>query len=67
MRSWAAENSVDMAHTVAVGDGGNDVAMLRDAGVGIAFVAKQVAKDAADVVIDVPDLRRVWDVISSWD
>ena len=67
LRSWAAENSVDMAHTVAVGDGGNDVAMLRDAGVGIAFVAKQVAKDAADVVIDVPDLRRVWDVISSWD
>ena len=27
----------------------------------------QVAKDAADVVMDVPDLRRVWDVISSWD
>lgn len=67
LRSWAAENSIDMAQTVAVGDGGNDVVMLRDAGIGIAFVAKQVAKDAADVVIDVPDLRRVWDVISSWD
>jgi len=67
MRSWATENSVEMAHTVAVGDGGNDVVMLRDAGIGIAFVAKQVAKDASDVVIDVPDLRRVWDVITSWD
>ena len=67
MRSWATENSVEMAHTVAVGDGGNDVVMLRDAGIGIAFVAKQVAKRASDVVIDVPDLRRVWDVITSWD
>lgn len=63
LREWARENGIDMAHTVAVGDGGNDVEMLRAAGVGIAFMAKPVAKEAADVSIDVPDLRLVLDVL----
>jgi phosphoserine phosphatase len=63
LREWAHANSIDMADTVAVGDGGNDVEMLREAGVGIAFMAKPVAKEAADVIIDVPDLRRVLEVL----
>ena len=60
---WAASHSIDMANTVAIGDGGNDVEMLGQAGVGIAFMAKPVAKAAADLVIDVPDLREVLDVL----
>jgi phosphoserine phosphatase len=56
---WATSYSIDMANTVAIGDGGNDVEMLGQAGVGIAFMAKPVAKAAADLVIDVPDLREV--------
>lgn len=63
LREWASEHDIDMAHTVAVGDGGNDVEMLREAGVGIAFMAKPVAKEAADVSIDEPDLRLVLDVL----
>jgi phosphoserine phosphatase len=46
-----------------VGDGGNDVLMLEQAGVGIAFMAKPVARAAADVVVDVPDLREVLTVL----
>lgn len=60
---WATSHSIDMANTVAVGDGGNDVEMLRQAAVGIAFMAKPVAKAAADVSIDVPDLREVLAVL----
>lgn len=60
---WATSHSIDMANTVAVGDGGNDVEMLRQAGVGIAFMAKPVAKAAANVSIDVPDLREVLVVV----
>ena len=63
LREWAASNSIDLAHTVAIGDGGNDVLMLRQAGVGIAFMAKPVAREAADVTIDVPDLREVLGVL----
>lgn len=63
LREWASEHDIEMAHTFAVGDGGNDVEMLREAGVGIAFMAKPVAKEAADVSIDEPDLRLVLDVL----
>ena len=57
--AWAQSTAVAMSDTVAVGDGGNDVEMLREAGLGIAFVAKPVAREAADVAIDTPDLRLV--------
>ena len=63
LREWASEHDIETAHTVAVGDGGNDVEMLKEAGVGIAFMAKPVAKEAADVSIDEPDLRLVLDVL----
>jgi phosphoserine phosphatase len=63
LRQWAASNSIDLANTVAIGDGGNDVLMLSQAGVGIAFMAKPVAREAADVIIDVPDLREVLGVL----
>jgi len=37
--------------------------MLAEAGLGIAFMAKDVAKEAADIVIDTPDLSQVLDVL----
>jgi phosphoserine phosphatase len=48
---------------VAVGDGGNDVLMLSAAGVGIAYMAKEITRAAADVIIDTPDLSLVLDEI----
>jgi len=56
---WASAHSIDAAQTVAIGDGGNDVFMLQEAGLGIAFMAKPVAKEAADIVLDTPDLAEV--------
>lgn len=63
LREWAQAHSIPLEDTVAVGDGGNDVLMLEQAGMGIAFMAKPVARAAADVVIDVPDLREVLAVL----
>lgn len=63
LREWAEAHAILLEDTVAVGDGGNDVSMLEQAGVGIAFMAKPVARAAADVVIDVPDLREVLTVL----
>lgn len=60
---WAQTHQIDLANTVAIGDGGNDVAMLGRAGVGIAFMAKPVAKAAADVIIDTADLAEVLDAL----
>lgn len=59
LREWAAQSEIPIAQTVAIGDGGNDVVMLRDAGLGIAFMAKPIAREAADVALDTPDLSEV--------
>ncbi|KAL3489326.1 HAD-like domain-containing protein [Aspergillus germanicus] len=40
LHSIAANNGVDIAQTVAVGDGANDLLMLHAAGLGVAFKAK---------------------------
>lgn len=49
--------------TVAVGDGANDLDMLAAAGLSIAFCAKPIVREAADIVIDQPDLRLVLDAL----
>ena len=41
---------------LAVGDGANDAAMIRIAGLGIAYRAKPVLRAAADAAIDHSDL-----------
>ncbi|MBC7441332.1 MAG: phosphoserine phosphatase SerB [Ramlibacter sp.] len=59
LREWASEGCVALPQTVAVGDGANDLQMLHVAGLGIAFNAKPVVRDQADLVIDVRDLSQV--------
>ena len=44
LRRWAAQCSVPLARTVAIGDGANDIPMMREAGVGIAFCAKPAVR-----------------------
>jgi phosphoserine phosphatase len=63
LRAWATLRGIDMADTVAVGDGSNDIHMLRAAGVGIAYMAKPVVREAADHIIETPDLALVLDVL----
>ena len=52
----AGEHAIDLAETLAVGDGANDLAMLGRAGLGVAFHAKPAVAEAADVRIDHSDL-----------
>ena len=53
----ASEKALPMAATLAVGDGANDLDMLRAAGMGVAFRAKPVVAAAAQARIDHADLR----------
>ena len=48
--------------SAAVGDGANDVSMLEEAGLGIAFNAKPVLKEKADVVVEKRDLRELLEI-----
>jgi phosphoserine phosphatase len=52
----AAENNLAMEATLAVGDGANDLDMIRAAGLGVAFRAKPVVAAAARARVDHADL-----------
>jgi phosphoserine phosphatase len=56
LRRLAAERGLDRSQTMAVGDGANDLEMVRAAGLGVAFHAKPVLADAAAARIDHNDL-----------
>ena len=62
---WAVESGVDMAHTVAIGDGANDIPMIQTAGTGIAFCAKPKTREAAPYHIDERNLLRVFDILDA--
>jgi phosphoserine phosphatase len=48
-----------LSQTVAVGDGANDLDMIAAAGLGVAFNAKPLVRDAADTAVNVPYLDAV--------
>ena len=56
-REIARERGVELAATLAVGDGANDLDMLRAAGLGVAFRAKPIVAAEARVRVDHADLR----------
>ncbi|MDN4596088.1 phosphoserine phosphatase SerB [Leifsonia virtsii] len=56
---WAADAGVHLRQTVSIGDGANDLRMMAEAGLAVAFNAKPRVRAEADVVIDRPDLSQV--------
>jgi phosphoserine phosphatase len=59
LRRFAQAAGVPLSQTVAVGDGANDLGMIGAAGLGVAFNAKPVVRDAADTAVNVPYLDTV--------
>ncbi|UWX95743.1 phosphoserine phosphatase SerB [Arthrobacter zhaoxinii] len=56
LAEWAQELDVAPEHTIAVGDGANDLDMLAAAALGVAFNAKPAVQAAADAVLNLPRL-----------
>jgi phosphoserine phosphatase len=59
LRRFAADAGVPLSQAVAVGDGANDLDMIAAAGLGVAFNAKPVVRDAADTSLSVPYLDAI--------
>jgi phosphoserine phosphatase len=57
LQRLSREHRIEMAATLAVGDGANDLAMLGAAGLGIAFHAKPIVAAAAKARVDHGTLR----------
>jgi phosphoserine phosphatase len=52
LRDLRTELGIAKEATIAIGDGANDLAMMAEAGVSIAYRAKPVARDKADYALD---------------
>jgi phosphoserine phosphatase len=52
LRSWASDSGIALEKTIAIGDGANDIPMLKCAGYAVAFRPKPILKQYADLVIE---------------
>ncbi len=59
LERFARESGVPVTQTVAIGDGANDLDMLARAGLGIAYNAKPMVREAADAALSVPYLDAI--------
>jgi len=56
LENRAQKHGIDLAHTIAIGDGANDIPMIVRAGLGVAYHAKPKTFAAADAAIRFGDL-----------
>jgi phosphoserine phosphatase len=59
LERFAQAAGVPLTQTIAIGDGANDLDMLGRAGLGVAFNAKPVVREAADTALNVPYLDAI--------
>ncbi|AIJ21493.1 phosphoserine phosphatase SerB [Amycolatopsis methanolica] len=59
LRRFADHYGIPLAQCVAVGDGANDIDMLKAAGMGVAFNAKPALREVADTALSHPYLDAV--------
>ena len=63
LEKWREELKLPQERTVAIGDGANDLLMLKSAGLGIAFCAKEVLKKEIQYHVDKRDFLEVLPLI----
>jgi phosphoserine phosphatase len=60
---WASACGLELSQTVAVGDGSNDLDMMQAAGLSVAFNAKPIVREQANLVVSGLDLRELAPVL----
>ncbi|HHM2295560.1 TPA: phosphoserine phosphatase [Haemophilus influenzae] len=58
---------IDSQHSIAIGDGANDLAMMNVAGLGVAFHAKPKVQQQAQIVVNFADLTALLCLLSAND
>jgi len=65
LKSWATESGISLEKTIAIGDGANDIPMLKCAGYAVAFRPKPVLRQYADLVIEENSLISLIEILGS--
>ena len=60
---WAGEHGFDVSNTVAIGDGANDIQMLKASGFAVAFRPNEILRDHADLIIEGDSLEPLISVL----
>ena len=63
LNTLISDNDISVDECIAVGDGANDISMMEIAKFGIAFNAKPMVKEVADIIIEENNLKEVLTVI----
>lgn len=64
LRQLVDEIGITLDECVAIGDGANDLEMIKNAKIGIAYNAKPILREHADYEINEKDLRKVLDIMA---
>ncbi|SFE98649.1 phosphoserine phosphatase [Flavimobilis marinus] len=67
LREFAEAEGIDMADTIAIGDGANDLGMIAAAGIGIAFNAKPIVQEQAPHVLPGTRLDAALELLDALD
>lgn len=64
LRELVDELGITLDECATIGDGANDLEMIKHAKIGIAYNAKPIVKEHADIQINEKDLRKVLDIMT---
>ena len=64
LRELAQKEGLQLEQTIAVGDGANDLPMIKTAGLGIAYHAKPKVNEKTEITIRHADLMGVFCILS---
>ena len=67
LKKLATEMNIDLNRTIAMGDGANDLPMMKSAGLGVAYRAKPKVQQQADVILNHAGLDAVLHFLPSDD
>jgi phosphoserine phosphatase len=59
LQEWATDADIPLSRTIAVGDGANDLLMMKAAALSVGITAKPIVRATVDVHIDLRDLSAV--------